>query len=366
MMFTGILAAQQLDAKTELVNNITQISSLIDSKSKEVDATIKNYNLLQSKIDSRNSLVGNLSKEKKRMESTIDSLTQKAKDINLKLGDLRKEYGRMLKMHYTQSLIEQRWAYILSSSTLLEGYKKWIFSKQYRDMLNKQKEDLYGNMTALDQTMAMMQNKIDQKEKLIQEQTAQKGQIQQEEEQKKAIVADLKRKESEVRIAAEQKQKQKKQLNKEIETMIVAQGSNVSVTPSANFNPNLTKSAKGTLLWPIENAVVTGRYGKHPHPSLKHVEVLNNGIDLDGGQNKDVRLVYDGEVVGRKKLGDKGIMIIVKHGDYYSVYSQIVIANVRAGDKISQGTIIGSVQDELHFEIWQGKEKLNPIHWLIK
>jgi len=366
LSLTVALEAQEDYAKKDLINNIQQIGNVIDTKNEEISNTIKNYNLLQSKIDTRKALVGYVQGEKQKMESTLDSMSAQVKEINGKLGVLRKEYGKILKLNYMQSLTEQRWAYILSSSTLLEGYKKWIFSKQYKDLLNTQKDALYANLEALDVTMSSMKRKMAKKESLIQEENVQTGQLEKDRSEQKRMLTTLKKNEGKVRQDLEKKNAVKKQMREEIETVIVAEHEQATPAAGLDFNPSLSRKIKGTLPWPIENAVVTGRYGKHPHPSLKHVEILNNGIDLAGGDNKSVRLVFDGEVVGRKKLADTGIMIIVKHGNYYSVYSKIVIANVRAGDKVSQGTVIGSVQDELHFEIWQGKEKLNPIHWLTK
>jgi len=367
-LLLAVTVQAQNNTKQDLVENIEQITKIIDAKNQEVSSIIKNYTLLESKIKQRNALVGFYKNEKRQMGRTIDSLSAHVKDINNSLGELRKEYGSLLKINYLHSLTEQRWAYILSSSTLLEGYKKWIFSKQYKDLLKGQEEALYQKLELLNVSMTSMQGKMSEKESIIQAENVQAQQIEREETEKDGLLSTLKKKENEVKEIVQKDKEQKKELRKEIETVIIAEGSRKSnlKDPGVNFNDRLTTASKGSLLWPVKNAIVTGHYGKHPHPSLKHVEILNNGIDLDGGENKEVRLVFDGEVVGRKKLADKGIMIIVKHGNYYSVYSQIVVANVRAGDKVVQGTIIGSVQDELHFEIWQGKEKLNPIHWLLK
>jgi len=349
-----------------LIESIEKIENILEQKNTEISTAVKNYSLLESKIEKRKALLGKLKKEKLHMESDIDSLTNNVKDIKNKLGNLRKEYSRILKLNYIQSLTEQRWSYILSSNTLLEGYKKWIFSKQYKDFLKTQRDDLYMSLEELETAMHALNLGITKKEELIQGENIQTKKIESDQVSKQTALLNLQKNESKVKEDLRAQKKEKKRLRQEIETAIAEQ-TETNVTESANaanFNPRLSKSKKGTLIWPIEDAVVTSHYGKHPHPSLKHVEILNNGVDLNGGENKTVRLVFDGEVIGRKKLADKGIMIIVKHGNYYSVYSRIVQANARAGDKLSKGSILGTVKDELHFEIWQGKEKLNPLHWL--
>lgn len=355
-------------SKEDLIQSIEKISKVIDTSNKEISATTKNYRLLESKIEKRKTLIGNIGEQKIQMDSEIDSLNIKVNAINAKLGDLRKQYSKLLKLNYVQSMSEQRWSYILSSKTLLEGYKRWIFSKQYKDFLGKQRDELYKNLNSLEETMGTLNRGIADKESLLQTANMHSKQIEKENEDKEKLLSNLKKNADQVKMDLDKQKKEKKKRRKEIESLINAQSENTTINDSGTgeFKPNLTKAKKGSLIWPIENALVTSHYGKHPHPSLKNVEVLNNGIDMNGAGNNTVKLVFDGEVIGRKKLSDKGIMIIVKHGNYYTVYSKIVVANVRAGDKLKQGTVIGSVQDELHFEVWQGKEKLNPIHWLKK
>jgi septal ring factor EnvC (AmiA/AmiB activator) len=130
-------------------------------------------------------------------------------------------------------------------------------------------------------------------------------------------------------------------------------------------------SNKGKLPWPVSKGTIVGAFGKHEHPTLKGVFVENNGLDIKAAEGSSGRAVFKGSVVSVFTLPTTQTCIIVKHGEYFTVYSNIAEATVKSNDNISTKQNIGTLytdktdaQTRIHIEIWKGKDKLNPAEWL--
>ena len=128
---------------------------------------------------------------------------------------------------------------------------------------------------------------------------------------------------------------------------------------------------KGKLPWPVAEGVITSTFGEHEHPVLKNIKIKNNGVDITTTRNAMARSVFDGEISGVISIPDAGQAIIVRHGDYLSVYSNLKEVYVKKGDKVKTKQSIASVdidnesgKVEVHLEIWKGNVMLNPELWL--
>ncbi|MNE54872.1 Murein hydrolase activator EnvC precursor [compost metagenome] len=129
--------------------------------------------------------------------------------------------------------------------------------------------------------------------------------------------------------------------------------------------------------WPVAKGSITESYGKNAHPTLPNVFTNNNGIDIGAPKNSQVRAVFDGEVTSVLNIPGAGKVVIIKHGAYRTVYSNLQEAYVSVGDKVGSKQSIGSLlSDEegnlstAHFEIHQVVEgtvqRINPTLWLAQ
>ncbi len=131
-------------------------------------------------------------------------------------------------------------------------------------------------------------------------------------------------------------------------------------------------SNKGKLPWPIERGVISETFGVHQHPVLKNVKTKNNGIDIATSKNSEARSVFNGEVVSIASITASNKAVIIKHGEYFTVYSNLDNVYVTKGDKVTTKEFIGKVhtnlegKTELHFQIWKGKTLQNPSTWILK
>ena len=139
---------------------------------------------------------------------------------------------------------------------------------------------------------------------------------------------------------------------------------------SASFEGN-----KGSLPWPVDKGSITEGFGKNPHPTLSNVYTNNRGIDISSPKNAQVRCVFDGEVTSVLNIPGAGKVVIIKHGNYRTVYSNLKDTYVSVGMKVTTKKVIGSLLSKdkqnmsvAHFEIHHvvGSEVtcLNPTLWV--
>jgi murein DD-endopeptidase MepM/ murein hydrolase activator NlpD len=130
---------------------------------------------------------------------------------------------------------------------------------------------------------------------------------------------------------------------------------------------------KGRLPWPVENGFISRGFGKQMHPTLKNIEITNNGVDIRTEEGESVRCVADGKVAGVQFVPGHDYTLIVQHGDFYTVYTNLASTSLNKGDDVKAKQIIGQVStnnitgtSELHFELWEQKERMNPALWIKK
>ena len=200
-------------------------------------------------------------------------------------------------------------------------------------------------------------------------------------EERKRLAAEEKR-----RLAAEQKNKgtkpstpstkpSTKKEEKELATARPVQSASVSMLTkeekliSGNFSANSWR-----LPWPTDKGFISGHYGVHPHPVLKHVTTNNKGVYIQTPSGTTARAVFDGEVTQRFSIPGSNNAVIIKHGEYRTVYANLTSIYVNIGDKVSAKQSIGKIytdgdndnKTELYFQIYKGRTLLNPEGWIAR
>ncbi len=224
---------------------------------------------------------------------------------------------------------------------------------------------------------------LQKKQKVLQEEQAQNERNYQKLTQKisdliqKEIEEARKREEERRRIAAEKAAKERAKLiasnkKKGIETKPEAKK-----VPESNLSPEDLKTntsfenLKNRLPWPVNNGYISEGFGTHQHPTLKAVRTTNNGINIACKKETTVKSVFKGKVKAIFEVPGMEKIILVKHGEYFTVYAKLENVQVKIGQEINAGDLLATVytndfeqKTELHFEIFKGKQALNPEAWL--
>ena len=127
---------------------------------------------------------------------------------------------------------------------------------------------------------------------------------------------------------------------------------------------------KGKLPWPVEQGFVSEKFGVNVHPVFKQVKLSNDGITITTSKNANVRSVFGGVVTEIMFIPGYNNVVIIRHGSYLTVYSNLVEVSVKKGDNVKTKQVIGKLSaneksnSTLNFQVWKDKDKLNPQLWL--
>jgi murein hydrolase activator len=138
-------------------------------------------------------------------------------------------------------------------------------------------------------------------------------------------------------------------------------------TPEVKALSDNFRNNKGKLPWPVKSGAIVKRFGRQPHETLRNVMISNNGIDIMTSEGNDVNAVFAGKVVAVQFIPGSNYLVILQHGSYYTVYSNLERVFVQKGNEIGLKQSIGRVAgNTVHFELWQNRSRENPASWIAK
>lgn len=364
---------QKFQKDIELANKL--LAETADNKKK----TATNVMLIEQKIRLRNSVVEEINIEIQLLNQTIERNKQAIDLMNQEIVLIKEEYANMIRYAHKNRDSYTVLMYLLSSDNFNQAYKRLIYFQQYSQYRKHQIELLLSKQDELSAMIASAQITINKKNKLLIQQKHETESLNSEKDNQAKLIAELGKKEKEIVSEIAEKKKQADKLRKEIEEIIALEIKRkaeeerlkqkpVDVTINKNFADN-----KGRLIWPTEKGVITSKFGEHPHPVLSNIMIVNNGIDISTSKNANVRAIFDGVVSKIIMIPGGNAAIIIRHGDFLTVYSNVVNVKVKSGQKVMAKQNIGTVftddesgQSILQLQIWKETNKLNPELWLAK
>ena len=392
LLFLAVNSLYSQDEKTRLENNKKKIeeeiqynSKLLDETKKSQETTLNQLVVIKKQISSREKLIMNINAEIKAVNEEIEKNNQTLKDLNDDLVKLKEEYAAMIYYAHKNRSSYDKLMFIFSSSDFNQAFKRLKYFQQYSAYRKTQ-------VLLIEQTQAEIKKKLTELEnlklakvELLRSVETERSKLNAEKIQQNNTITDLNKKEKELLATIKEKEKAAKKLQKEIEKIIAEEINTASkktgTTKSGSFD--LTpievklsadfKQNKGGLPWPLERGIVSGTFGEHPHPVLKNVITKNNGIDIMTDKDAKARAIFDGEVTRVMSIPNYNYVIMIRHGEFLSVYSNLSEVIVQKGDRVTTRQEIGKIHSdakdnktELHFELWQGKTLLNPQLWLAE
>jgi murein hydrolase activator len=382
MLLFGVVYGQNRQElekqRIQIIKDIEKASQKLRSTQKNKEQNLAQLKALEEKLNSRKKLIENLNYEVKLNDQQLAQNENTLKQLQDQHVALKMQYKKILRTAYLQKMAGSDWTYLLSSNNLNKLMLKWRYIQQfnqYTDQKLKEIQTITGEIQLKNEEIAA----IKQKNMVsLTESNNNIALLQKEQTEKDKLVKSLSKEENNLLAKIKNNEKQREKLNTAIEKIIIAElakakekdktteesTGKVREIDNSGFSKN-----KGALSWPVTKGNITGKFGTHPHPTLKNVDVSNNGVDFTIPGNTSVTCIYDGEVVGITNIPGFKNMVIIKHGTYYTVYSKLDGVSVSKDQKIKRGQPIGNVvagedgNAELHFELWKDKSKLNPQSW---
>ncbi len=364
--------------KRQTQQQIQKTSKLLDETREGRKKTYNNLLLLNEQITSRKTLIQKISEEvnllDKRMEENQESIDMLQSDLD----ELKEAYAKMIQHAYKIKNSQDRLLFVLSSDDFNQAYKRMAYLKELAKYRRLQAYAIVKTKIEIEQQNMILDSSRQEKLDLLTDQEKEAQKLNSEIKEKNDIISDLKSQEDDLRKKLQSHKQRADQLQREIERLIAEEAKKSSsdgyaMTPEEKIISKEFGNNKGRLPWPVASGVITGKFGKQPHPVLKSVYINNNGVDITTSKGSIVRSVFDGEVRKIFKVPGYQNAVIIRHGNYLSTYTHLESVYVSVGDKVSAKQSIGSVHTDVnsgetvvHMEVWYGQKVLNPEQWLAK
>ncbi len=425
-IFSADVSGQTGNKKTlqsnyeKLQDEIKDAEDLLSSTKKKKENSLDELKLLNRKIDMREEVISNIAQQVSGVNKQLTETNAAINAMETDMDELKKQYAQMVYYTYLNDENFKPLHFIFSAKSINDAFQRMQYIRSFHSFRKEQ-------ITAIEEISETLKNKRniieeDKEEKvvLLTKEEQQKKKLDEEKASKDKTVKSLLTKEKDLKKQIDKKKKDATNLNKKIQGIIAEEirkekekaeaaalaaaklkaaeskttGSetkttttpttekktttesktvNLGLTPEMQLISKNFEGNKGKLPWPVERGTITERFGKHAHPVLRDVVIENNGIDIATTEGSTVRAVFEGEVVNIifNPAFQKGV--IIKHGEYYSVYTNIAEVTVKAGDKITTKQKIGTAWEdpeegktEVHLEIWKNTVILDPALWISK
>lgn len=369
------------DKRKRLIQEINQTTNLLEETKKNKTATLNRYIALQRQIRKRKQLVRTLQQEIDYADESMERAYEVIDALNLDVDRLKAEYANMIRTAYRHKMSSSSILFIFSANNLNDAFKRWQYIKRYDKYRKKQAQLILETQATLQSKTDQLEQRKKEKEKLLVSAQQQQQLLSVELKDKDEILKTLKDDESRLALELSQQQDAHSKLNDAIENIIrkemalkrkEARSSDALAANKETSTVHLTgdfSKNKGGLPWPVTSGFISRGFGTQPHPTLKEIEITNNGIDIQTEGKADVRAVFEGKVAGTQFIPGYQNTVIVQHGNYYTVYSNLEEVFVKRGDMVKTKQAIGRLGNEnaeVHFEVWKEKQRLNPVNWVTK
>ena len=377
-------SVESLEKKIQSIQqDIKLAEKLLKETSKDKETSINQVNLLKTQISQRESLIKTYQAQIEAINKNIKSNKNEIAILEKDLEIYRKEYANLIVINYRNRGKANNLLFIFSSDDFNQAIKRMRYIKELNGLLKDKIEEIDSTQIKINLQLEKNEKNKKDKESILAKEKAERVALLKERDKLNNDIAALKKKEKQIQKDISTKDKQTKELQKQIEKVIAEEirkakereeaakknnAKSVDYNLSANFEQN-----KGKLPYPVEQGIITGKYGPTQHPTQKKVTTNNKGVDITTTKGSKVRSVFDGEVCVVTTQGGHGV-ILIRHGFYFTLYANLEKVYVKVGDKVSTGKEIGLVHTDandgktiLHFEIWQeNRTTVNPALWIRK
>jgi len=380
--------------RDQLDQQIKATSALIAAGEKEQKNTQRQLELLQAQIRQREELIGTMNSEVFRVEQEITSNEELVRSLQNDLSQLQEAYGRMVQYAYMNRNAYDRLSYVFAAESFAQAFRRSRYLDQLAEQRRQQAALIAGTSTSLAARVEELKGRRQEKVTLLSEQVQEKKLLSTDKDQQQRTLSGLQREHHKLRETHRKQEKKKRDLaphiRKAIEDEIRAStkqgkgggkgdkaGASAGGSSPVRSAPALTPEArelntdfeknKGRLPWPVAKGTITGSFGKHAHPVLRGITIENNGIDISCEKGAQVRAMFRGEVSSVIVIPGAGKAVVISHGAYRSVYSNLREVSVSKGQKVDTKQTIGTVMTDedgstAHVEIW----RITPEGELVK
>ncbi len=420
---TGTKSKKDLENKKKrITEEINEINSILNETKANKRSSIGALININMKIEMRQELINTINAEIAEINKDIKVNEKRSQTLKNTLEKLKSDYAKMIIFAQRNQDSYSKLMFVFAASDFNQAYSRLKYFQQYSDFRKKQAKEIIETQTLLLANIDQLKEQRHEKNVLLGTEEEEKKNLDSEKGEQEQVLTALQEKEKELKKELEKKKQESVELQLAIKKLIAdeikrraEEMAKSEATASAakkakeekikkvkdkknNVNThndnNITKvkvevekpemneaeealsvdfvNNRGKLPWPVGKGVICEGYGEHEHPAIKGFMMFNSGVEICATKGTEVRAIFDGEVTGIAVSPTGGKLVIVKHGEYLSVYCNLTAVQVKMGQKVSLKQPIGTIlydEDEskssMNFQIWKGQKTMDPSGWLF-
>lgn len=361
--------------KARLEREIAIIDQQLAENATRSNAMLSNLTLIRKKVSNRKAMVAESDRQIRKYSDDMYLKQRQINRLQARVDTLTDHYSRLVVSAYKNRDSRIWYMYMLASDNLGQAFRRYSYFKNLSSQMNDEARKIKAAQEELVRERESLAAMKRDAQKVKDERVKELEKLRSEEAQADKVVKNLQKNRKTYQKQLSSKKKQIDALNKEIERIVANAMKGQSGSSGKKQEPIDYKLAeefsknKGKLPWPV-NGPVVGRFGRQFHPVFKNLELPpNNGIDVAVGKGTEVKSVFKGVVKQVFVMPGYNQCVLIRHGNYFTFYCKLKTVNVKAGDKVGTGDVIGKVDTingdtQLHFEVWQNTKPQNPETWL--
>ena len=385
--------------QVRLERKISNTKSLLNKSKTNTQSSLSELRVIENQIVFRENLLKNYDNQIRGAELTIQKKQIEIESLNAHIAKLKAQYKRLLIYSYKHRNKYSKMMYVFTAESYNEALKRKKYLERIAEIQKKQFIVIQQNQALITTEISEIQKEKEYKQVVIVEKSQEKKAIEEDRLKQKEVYQKFKNQEADLITQLQAEERKKAVLRSKISAAIKreiaeaearrkrAEATRKKNNPSVITTPDFAETKesarlsasfegnKGRLPWPVDRGSITEKFGKNPHPTLKNVSTNNRGIDISSPKNAQVRAVFEGEVTSILNIPGAGKVIIIKHGNYRTVYSNLKDTYVTKGSKVATKKVIGSLLSKenqnmslVHFELHKVSGSnvicLNPALWV--
>ncbi len=379
--------------RKEALEQVEKTTQMLSKTKRTAQNILLQMNALNKQISARESYIRELNKQMVIINAEVDENQTEYTELSRRLSVKKSIYARSLRLMARRNKTEDKLMFILSAKDLNEMARRMRYLDEYAQYQKIQAHQISRKQDELTEKRIALEFSYKEKDAVKGKQLKESSQLQREQGVKKQLATELKGKEKQLKADIATQKKQADQFSRQIQNIIAEEMRKANEKAAADKTKPRTAEVKGGYAMTAEEKQLSGDFGSHQgslgypvslpgtivvhfgeqkYQDLKYVQNSSKGIDIQTRDGANALCVFNGVVSKIFPLPGFNISVIVRHGNYLTVYANMSNVYVKSGQKVRTGEPLGRVftdsengnQTILHFQLWKDTQRLNPENWL--
>jgi len=373
----------------KLKKEIALVNNLLFKEIKKEKNVLEDLKDINQKISIRQNLINIINAEAKILSKQIAINEQKVIKLKKELAVLKADYASMIFKSYKSKSQQSKIMFLLSSDNFYQAYKRLEYMKQYTSFRKKQGEEIVTQTNTVAAIIDSLTLQKQAKDTLILSEKEQQQKIELDKKSKEKLISIIKKNEIKYKRDLKKKIKEEKRVSEKIDKIIkeaiarankkvknkpkTSKKNEFILSPEAKALATKFESNKGKLPWPLEEGLITRRFGTQAHPTFPGITLNSTGLHFTTKKDSDAKTIFNGKVLNILVTSEGRKNVLIQHGNYITSYNNLEKLYVKKGDVVSTGQSIGRIftdkvsgKTKLIFVLYKNTTKLNPSSWILR